>query len=576
MIDRYVARPKELENITLTEFAAWYIPCRVSQSTKKAIRLIDLSGKLIGCMRKRNKIAAIRYPRFKEDTENFFRSKLMLFMPWRREKTDLISGFSSYAESYSARKQKISAIEANFVKNLREFNEALEDLSAGHTGEDAWDRLAPGAMAEDAECILEGREEITNFDAVELLAEVDLPRQTQISELTSRFRAEQNRILMSTEEYCCLMRDLNNEQRKAVTFNRLWLKKYIHSYNKDQPEPDPYFVFVSGAGGVGKSHVIRLIQTDCIRLLRKCRRNGIDLFEPNDTCILLTAPTRTAAFNIHGLTIHSALLLRGHFSSKLSADNLNTLRNCLAKLTVIVIDEISMVGAELLLEVDQRLRQIKSSDKAFGGISLLAVGDLYQLSPVKQRAVFAISRNLRHTLYGSPWLDCVRMVELTRNMRQKDRQFSDMLNRIRVGNCTREDESVLRTRILNVDRQSSEYPTDIIHIFDTNQECDEHNLFCLTKLGSRVHELVAIDSKRDELTTLLDTQRLDLKPSETGGLRRIISLAVGAKVMLIANVNVSDGLSNGVIGSVRGIIEHVGKVVSVQVQFENPTVGRQA
>jgi ATP-dependent exoDNAse (exonuclease V) alpha subunit len=46
--------------------------------------------------------------------------------------------------------------------------------------------------------------------------------------------------------------------------------------------------------------------------------------------------------------------------------------------------------------------------------------------------------------------------------------------------------------------------------------------------------------------------------------------------MLIANVNVSDGLSNGVIGTVRGIIEHVGKVVSVQVQFENPTVGRQA
>jgi ATP-dependent exoDNAse (exonuclease V) alpha subunit len=189
----------------------------------------------------------------------------------------------------------------------------------------------------------------------------------------------------------------------------------------------------------------RLIQIDCIRLLRKCRRNGIDLFEPNDTCVLLTAPAGTAAINIHGLTIHSALLLGGHFSSKLSADNLNTLRNCLAKLTVLVIDEISMVGAELLLEVDQRLRQIKSSDKPFGGISLLAVGDLYQLPPVKQRAVFAISRNLRHALYGSPWLDCVRMVELTRNMRQKDRQFSNMLNRIRVGNCTREDESVLRT-----------------------------------------------------------------------------------------------------------------------------------
>ena len=130
--------------------------------------------------------------------------------------------------------------------------------------------------------------------------------------------------------------------------------------------------------------MIRLVQSDTIKFLKLS-----GTFEPDDVIVLLTAPTGVAAFNINGMTLHSALLLS---TSKytgfqpLNHDKLNTLRTKLTNLTLIVIDEVSMVGANMLLEVHKRLQQVKrvSSNVTFGGVSILAVGDLYQLPPVGQ------------------------------------------------------------------------------------------------------------------------------------------------------------------------------------------------
>ena len=80
---------------------------------------------------------------------------------------------------------------------------------------------------------------------------------------------------------------------------------------------------MSGPGGVGKSHVIRLIYSDTVKLLKLS-----DCFEPGDVTVLLTAPTGVAAFNIGGMTLHFALLLNvGKFGYQpLSNERLNTLR----------------------------------------------------------------------------------------------------------------------------------------------------------------------------------------------------------------------------------------------------------
>ena len=115
--------------------------------------------------------------------------------------------------------------------------------------------------------------------------------------------------------------------------------------------------------------------------------------------MLLTAPTGVAAFNINGMTLHSAFLLgTGKYTGfqPLSHDRLNTLRSKLSKLTLVIIDEVSMVGANMLLQIHKRLQQIKgvSNDVTFGGVSILAVGDLYQLPPVAQAPLFSTVSDL--------------------------------------------------------------------------------------------------------------------------------------------------------------------------------------
>ena len=95
------------------------------------------------------------------------------------------------------------------------------------------------------------------------------------------------------------------------------------------------------------------------------------------------------AFNINGMTLHSALLLgRTKYSGfqPLSHDRLNLLRTKFSRLMFLIIDEVSMNGSNMLLEIHKRLTQIKgvSDDVMFGGVSILAFGDLYQLPPVGQ------------------------------------------------------------------------------------------------------------------------------------------------------------------------------------------------
>ena len=125
---------------------------------------------------------------------------------------------------------------------------------------------------------------------------------------------------------------------------------------------------------MGKSHVIRLIQSDTIKLLRLSGE-----IDTTDVSVLLTAPTGVAAFNIGGMTLHSAfLLVSGQLGfQQLSNDKANTLCNRLSKLKLLIIRKVSMVGCNLLLLLHKRFKQIKNVPVtvSFSDISILAVGD---------------------------------------------------------------------------------------------------------------------------------------------------------------------------------------------------------
>ena len=164
----------------------------------------------------------------------------------------------------------------------------------------------------------------------------------------------------------------------------------LHKYHLGQrlSPPDALYVFVTGGAGTGKSYVIRAMREHIERSVQ-----GSDQVHG---CMVM-APTGVAAFNIEGLTIHRALSLqvehgRSAHHLHLTALALRDLRQLWRGVHTIIIDEVSMVSYEVLQPIHHRLCEIFANDDIFGGLNVIAVGDLYQLSPVNGHFIFSLTK----------------------------------------------------------------------------------------------------------------------------------------------------------------------------------------
>ena len=299
---------------------------------------------------------------------------------------------------------------------------------------------------------------------------------------------------------------------------------------------------------------------------------------PEEIKILLTAPTGCAAYNIGGITLHSAFRLpiyRGKSYVRLSEDTRNTLRLKLSHLQILIIDEISMVGADVFLQVHRRLSEIMGNDKIFGGVSVLAVGDLYQLPPIGQQFVFGAPRDSIAHIQCPLWHEHFRMATLTKIMRQRgDAKFAKLLNRVRTGDQTDDDVKVLLQRQISPD--TVDYPRTAQHVFAVNIKVDSYNIKMLTSLKQQVIRVKAIDKVPSLLKKF--TPPNDLR--HTGGLANEVELAHGARVMLTSNIYVTDGLVNGSQGTIVSFVNTMAfkkdpstPPLAVLVQFDHDKVG---
>ena len=182
-----------------------------------------------------------------------------------------------------------------------------------------------------------------------------------------------------------------------------------------------------GGAGTGKSHVLKALYQGLYRLLNKNPGQ-----QTNNLITLLVAPTGKAAYNITGHTIHCAFHIPANQSlstySKLSWDTLNTLRAKYINLKWIISDEISMVSNNMLKYINFRLQEIKSNSQLFGGINIIAVGDFYQLKPVKEQFIFEDYRENYGPLATNLWNENFKIYELTEIMRQKDdKKFAELI-----------------------------------------------------------------------------------------------------------------------------------------------------
>ena len=300
-------------------------------------------------------------------------------------------------------------------------------------------------------------------------------------------------------------------------------------------------VFLTGKAGTGKTTFLRNL--------------------PNITRkrMAVVAPTGVAALNAGGVTIHSFFQLpftpyipegadvsfvtkdedgnavREQF--RMSGNKIKLLRS----LDLLVIDEISMVRAELLDAVDSVLRHYRRSSLPFGGVQLLMIGDLYQLTPVvKEEEWRIISR-----FYRSPYffdsnalkkVDYVT-VELTHIFRQQDDVFISILNQIRTNTLTSESLAVLNSRV------------------STNTAADDEQNIRLTTHNNDANGINT--SKLDALEGQeynFEADIIDNFPPYMYPTDETLTLKVGAQVMFIKNDSSPAKLYyNGKIGKITEI-----------------------
>ena len=241
---------------------------------------------------------------------------------------------------------------------------------------------------------------------------------------------------------------------------------------------------------------------------------------------------------------------------------------------MIIIDEISMVSNYLLLHLNQRLIEIFgcSEQMPFAGISVIACGDFYQLPPIQQRPVYSDFSdpmlNLSHN-----WKN-FKLAELTEVMRQRgDQKLIDLLNNIRIGKVTDEDEITLKSRIIC--RDNPEYPLDALHIWAENIPVSEHNTYMLNNIEeNQEFEISAVDTFPKNITQSMTNEIYSRTQMNTNGLAHKLTLKLNAKVMITTNVDVSDKLNNGQIGTVNNFkFDQQGNIMIVYLKMEDNKAG---
>ena len=524
----------------------------------------------LGVMKRRKRYIVVRFHRISEEKgENYYRNMLMLYYPFRDESNDLNNTDGSFFGKYQTVKIQVKNVESLFTKSATEYNNALES-EANSDSVDEWNLLGPNTGFQQAEQERHGY--VIERDLHEEQSRnIDIEGEDQEQNHSKAlYTKEVDKALLTNAEYKKMTSSLNLKQKQFMEHYRHWLRAVCEALHNNDTIPQ-FNIFLSGPGGVGKSHIIKLVHHETSVLKQK-----ICIFQPNNIIILLTAFTGTAAFEINGMTLHSAL---GFTTStkdyvSLSCNKLNTIRLFLSNLLVLIIDEISMVGSDFLYKVHRRLVEIKGCEAPFGGVSILAVGDLFQLPPVCQGQIFDEPSIPLARLEGSMWKSKFFFFELTESMRQRDDLcFSELLGRVRIGTCTSEDYDVLMSRNIEV----TDHLADVLHVFCTNKAVDQHNCKMLKDKVSSVFTFQSVDKARVSEAGLINFNFSNLKQNDTGGLRELVEVGAGDRVMLTINVDVADGLVNGVCGTVVGFdSEIVADIKIIFIQFDNPRVGRQS
>ena len=130
---------------------------------------------------------------------------------------------------------------------------------------------------------------------------------------------------------------------------------------------------------------------------------------------------------------------------------------------------------------------------------------------------------------------------------------------------------------LKMNPNDEKYPSDAVHVYAQNAHCDEWNTYKLKLLSGKEFTNRATDSEKDDCTELANIT-MPTNPHETSNLTKILTVKINARVMITANIDVSDGLTNGAMGTVTNVVidKRTGKMITILVSFYSKHVGQDA
>ncbi|XP_059067532.1 ATP-dependent DNA helicase PIF1-like [Cryptomeria japonica] len=257
---------------------------------------------------------------------------------------------------------------------------------------------------------------------------------------------------------------------------------------KKQQNPDePLYLFLTGGAGTGKTFTTKAMYQGLLHLYN----NAIDS-HPDKVKGFLLAYTGKATYNIGGTTLHSALFIpfNKSTSNSLRSERLDVLTKEYQQLRLVLIDEISLIGARMLHCIDKRFREIMQTlTKHFGGLDIIFCGDLYQAEPIHDCLVFQAPTIDTDLLPYDFWQQLVKCFNLQTTMRQTDQLFVAALNRIRMGSQTKEDIAYLNSKCLRTPPVDPMFP----FLFYKRKDVDAHNQNILSTLPGELLIINAID-----------------------------------------------------------------------------------
>ena len=546
----YPERPGDMEDVCLYEFVADYAKCGVGKDGKTMYRRLNKS------ILPNHKLYN---PHKENEKESYYYSLLLLFVPFRNE-MDLVKEGERAEDAFQRHLEHNNALNVHSDK-LQKMLAARENVNRINEARQAEveDVPMPKPSEEDEGPQVAGEATSAMHDVANFQEAHD-----------------------STTSFEELVSSLNIDQKRVFQLVKYHLEHQLQHENGACRCTDmkPFYMFVSGVGGTGKSFLIKTIRA----LVTKVWHN-----EKDSLLCAVSAPTGLAAFNVGGVTIHRLLQLpiehegRAAGYWRLGKDSLKIMRSSLSKLRVLIIDEVSMVSNLNLAYIHLRLDEIFAREQWFGGANVLFVGDILQLPPVNGAPVFekvsnkSVALRLGCMTSVNIWQETVLYEELTINERQKaDLVFSSMLDEVRHGCPSPETLQALQNRVITVpvvdkfeellaNKQSP------LCLFPTRKACLDFNLNMLSRLETQTHKIPCIDEVNETIGTFKwskkaaeELKKLNSDCNMTAGLEAVLQIAVGARVMLRRNVDTSKGLVNGALGTIISIKAH-----HISVHFDN-------